>query len=321
MCLLLPPSVVNSLQSDDLNFAELYSNITILFVDMVDFTKFSAQLDPDELVMFLNHMYTKFDVVLERFSLYKVEIIGDALFAVSGCPSELADACHASRALCAAHGLLEQIELICEELELDVRIRIGVHSGESVAGVVGSKDPRFHLFGETVNCAEKVESTGKAGQVHCSEATRRSVLESSNPLIPGQRYNEMFDFERREEKNVEREMVGATAREIADVKESIAKAAGAVGKSYFATLTRPLATYSFVQLKLKEPMATKAEASDLMKSSRTSGKKKHKTSRRTRSGSEGKRASRNANKDTSGVASGVGSSPGGSSNSIQSAGK
>jgi hypothetical protein len=117
LCLLLPPSVVSVMTLRDKNdgeprphtcnpakplltessfpartaFAELYEGITILFVDMVGFTKFSAQLDPDELVMFLNHMYSKFDIVLERYSLYKVEIIGDALFAVAGCPNELKD--------------------------------------------------------------------------------------------------------------------------------------------------------------------------------------------------------------------------------------
>jgi class 3 adenylate cyclase len=294
LCKLLPPSVVMTLRDNSEDFlAEMYRGITVLFVDMVGFTNFSAQLDPDELVMFLNHMYSKFDTVLERFSLYKVEIIGDALFAVAGCPSELRDPFHASRALCAAHGLLEQIELICEDLELDVRIRIGVHSGDSVAGVVGLKDPRFHLFGETVNCAEKIESTGLAGQVHCSEATRKSVFDSSNSLIPSKRYDQFFKFALRTPERVDEMFANvpeteATIKEKEALKNSIADAAAAAGKSYFVTLKKPLSAFTgFDKKVLRELSADTEEKKDnnIMKSSRTSGKgkKTHKSSRRSAS--------------------------------------
>ncbi|GMI13791.1 hypothetical protein TrVE_jg9645 [Triparma verrucosa] len=174
---LVPPSIV-PLLSEGKFIATKLEQVTILFVDMVGFTKFSSQLDPDELVMFLNEMYSRFDVVLEKYSLYKVEIIGDALFAVAGAPEERYDKYHAARAVCAAHGLLGEIEKLQAFLEISVRIRIGVHTGSCVAGVVGIKDPRYHLFGVTVGNAEKIESTGMAGKIHVSQATVDSINES-----------------------------------------------------------------------------------------------------------------------------------------------
>jgi hypothetical protein len=177
------------------------------------------------------------------------------------------------------------------QLDLNVQIRIGVHTGRSVAGVVGSKDPRFHLFGETVNCAEKIESTGLSGHVHCSEATRQSVLKSSNSLIPDKRFSEMFKFDLRTAKKVDEEFEAVTKtddvlKQISDRKESINKAANAVGKSYFVSLTRPLAGFAFDKLQLRQ-LASKnqeGEARDLMKSSRRSGKKnKTKISKRNKS--------------------------------------
>ncbi len=226
LCKLLPPSVVKSFQnSRNYDFAETYDNVTILFVDMVGFTKFSSQLDPDELMLFLNHMYTKFDVILERFSLYKVEIVGDALFAVAGCPSELVDDFHAARAVCAAHGLLREIESIRNELDIDVQIRIGVHTGPTVAGVVGSKDPRYYLFGKTANVAEKIESTGLGGRVHCSKAVIDSIVESSSKgEMP---FHEMMEFTPRYESN-------------ALEADSIREAENAVGSTFFANLKVPL---------------------------------------------------------------------------------
>jgi class 3 adenylate cyclase len=175
---LLPKSIVTILQDSNEKkiIAEKFDSITILFVDMVGFTNFSAQLEPDELLLFLNHLYSEFDVVLNTFSLYKVEIIGDALFAVAGCPTDLADDLHAARAVCAASGILEACRRISDDLEIPIEIRIGVHTGSVVAGVVGRKDYRYHLFGETVSTAEKVESTGAPGKIHCSEATKQSIL-------------------------------------------------------------------------------------------------------------------------------------------------
>jgi class 3 adenylate cyclase len=174
---LVPASIVPKLSHGKF-IADRLDDVSILFVDMVGFTKFSSQLDPDELVMFLNEMYSNFDVVLEKYCLYKVEIIGDALFAVAGAPEDRYDKYHAARCVCAADGLLKEIIKLRNFLEISIRIRVGIHTGSCVAGIVGIKDPRYHLFGITSNYAEKMESTGAAGRVHVSQATMDSITKS-----------------------------------------------------------------------------------------------------------------------------------------------
>ncbi|GMH65992.1 hypothetical protein TL16_g04331 [Triparma laevis f. inornata] len=225
---LVPPSIV-PLLSQGKFIANKLEQVTILFVDMVGFTKFSSQLDPDELVMFLNEMYSRFDVILEKYSLYKVEIIGDALFAVAGAPEERYDKYHAARAVCAAQGLLGEIEKLQVFLEISVRIRIGVHTGSCVAGVVGIKDPRYHLFGSTVGNAEKIESTGMAGKIHVSQAAVDSIEESGASAG--------INFTLRDEGGLEELRSGASIEEKEDraaVIENIQEARSRVGKSYFA---------------------------------------------------------------------------------------
>ena len=240
---LLPGSIVQILQKNPgQSIAEKFNSATILFCDMVGFTKFSGQLDPDELVLFLNHLYSKFDTVLNKYSLYKVEIIGDALFAVAGCPQELHDDFHAARAVCAAHAILEEVKEVSKDLEIPVKVRIGVHTGDVVAGVVGVKDPRYHLFGETVNTAEMIESTGSAGKVHVSEAAMQSVIGCGRSDI----FNSI-EFEERAISNLPVELVGER-REKAE--NNINKGKEVAGKTYFSSITVPLNQLSFVKLQM-----------------------------------------------------------------------
>mmetsp|Transcript_20925 Transcript_20925/g.43670 ORF Transcript_20925/g.43670 Transcript_20925/m.43670 type:complete len:1240 (-) Transcript_20925:31-3750(-) len=225
---LVPASIVPKLSHGKF-IADRLDDISILFVDMVGFTKFSSQLDPDELVMFLNEMYSNFDEVLERYCLYKVEIIGDALFAVAGAPEDRYDKYHAARCVCAANGLLKEVIKLRDFLEISIRIRIGVHTGSCVAGVVGIKDPRYHLFGVTSNNAEKMESTGAAGRVHVSKATMDSILEAEA--------SQGIKFIRRDTKDLPD--LPETASEEKKAKRqqtinNIEEAKSKVGTSYFA---------------------------------------------------------------------------------------
>jgi len=225
---LVPASIVPKLSHGKF-IADKLDNVTILFVDMVGFTKFSSQLDPDELVMFLNEMYSRFDTVLEKYCLYKVEIIGDALFAVAGAPEERYDEYHAARAVCAGNGLLKEIVKLRDFLEISVRIRVGIHTGGCVAGVVGIKDPRYHLFGVTSSNAEKVESTGAAGRVHVSQATVDSIRESG--AMQG------ITFTKRDAKDLPNLPEDATDEKKAKRQqtiENIDEARSRVGASYFA---------------------------------------------------------------------------------------
>ena len=142
--------------------ADHFDCASVLFTDMKGFTKYCSTIEPSELVLFLNKMYQKFDRITNRTEMYKVEIIGDAYYCVSGVPSAQTD--HAARAAYSALKMLEAIEEMKREdpklKQADVKIRIGIHSDQVVAGVVGIKDPRYHLFGTTPQIANFMESEG-----------------------------------------------------------------------------------------------------------------------------------------------------------------
>ncbi|EQC32922.1 hypothetical protein SDRG_09452 [Saprolegnia diclina VS20] len=168
---LLPESIVNQLKaSPEVTIAETFENVTILFTDMVNFTAYSSRVSAMELVQFLNDMYTRFDTISEKRDLYKVEIIGDAYFVVGGCP--LVTNNDAIMILNAGLDMLNTLPVLRRNSSNpNLNIRIGVHSGRVVAGVVGIKDPRYHLFGETVAIAQSLESSGVPGRIHLSETT------------------------------------------------------------------------------------------------------------------------------------------------------
>lgn len=168
---LLPETIVHKLKEDpEATIADFFDNVTVLFTDMVNFTAYSSKVSAMELVQFLNDMYTRFDTISEKENLYKVEIIGDAYFVVGGCP--IVSTTNALAVVTAATDMFAALPTLRRNCGLpDLNIRIGVHSGPVLAGVVGSKDPRYHLFGETVTIAHILESSGSPGRIHISEST------------------------------------------------------------------------------------------------------------------------------------------------------
>ncbi|CAF1252073.1 unnamed protein product [Adineta ricciae] len=169
---MLPPSVADSLKSGKAVEAVWYECVTIYFSDIVGFTTISALSSPMEVVDLLNDLYTMFDSILEDFDCYKVETIGDAYMVVSGLPIENGNK-HASEIATMALTLL----YACGKFKIrhmpgvPLQLRIGLHSGACVAGVVGLKMPRYCLFGDTVNTASRMESTSMAYRIHSSETT------------------------------------------------------------------------------------------------------------------------------------------------------
>ncbi|KAG2522147.1 hypothetical protein BBO99_00004964 [Phytophthora kernoviae] len=178
---LLPETIVHKLKEDpQMTIADFFDNVTVLFTDMVNFTAYSSKVSAMELVQFLNDMYTRFDTIAEREVLYKVEIIGDAYFVVGGCP--IVNTNNALAVVTAATDMFAALPLLRRNCGVpDLNIRIGVHSGPVLAGVVGSKDPRYHLFGDTVSIAHFLESSGVPGRIHISESTWASM----NKETPG----------------------------------------------------------------------------------------------------------------------------------------
>lgn len=144
---------------------------------MVGFTELCAKSTPFEVVDMLNDLYTCCDSIISNYDVYKVETIGDAYMVVSGLPIRNGDK-HVGEIASLALHLLERVsklEIRHRKGEL-LQIRIGIHSGQCVAGVVGQKMPRYCLFGDTVNTASRMESTGEPLRIHISESTYKLLM-------------------------------------------------------------------------------------------------------------------------------------------------
>ncbi|XP_023219685.1 atrial natriuretic peptide receptor 1-like, partial [Centruroides sculpturatus] len=141
--------------------AEAYDNVTIYFSDIVGFTALSAQSTPMQVVDFLNDLYTCFDSIIENYDVYKVETIGDAYMVVSGLPTKNGNK-HVREIARMSLALLNTVKTfpIKHIPEEKLKLRIGIHTGPCAAGIVGLKMPRYCLFGDTVNTASRMESTG-----------------------------------------------------------------------------------------------------------------------------------------------------------------
>ncbi|KAJ8034762.1 Guanylate cyclase soluble subunit beta-2 [Holothuria leucospilota] len=170
---MLPKQVANLLREGKTVHAGEYNEVTILFSDVVKFTDICSRCKPLQIVHLLNEMYTKFDKLTTVHDVYKVETIGDAYMVVGGIPvpTEL----HATNICKFA---LDQIEAVADVKtpncsDESIKIRVGIHSGPVVAGVVGLKMPRYCLFGDTVNTASRMESHGVQGRIHLSENVLR----------------------------------------------------------------------------------------------------------------------------------------------------
>ncbi|CAJ0561087.1 unnamed protein product, partial [Mesorhabditis spiculigera] len=172
---LLPPSVADQLIGGRAVQAETYESVTIYFSDIVGFTSLSSMSTPMQVVTLLNDLYLAFDGVVDNFKVYKVETIGDAYMVVSGLPERRDD--HASQIAQMSIALLHKVKnfVIRHRPNEQLKLRIGMHSGSVVAGVVGSKMPRYCLFGDTVNTASRMESNGFPLRIHVSSEAKNML--------------------------------------------------------------------------------------------------------------------------------------------------
>ena len=155
--------------------AESFECVTIYFSDVVDFTALSASSTPMEVVTLLNDLYTCFDSIIEGYDVYKVETIGDAYMVVSGLPDKTDK--HAGNIASLAIELLAAVQTfrIPHRPNDRLKLRIGIHSGPVVAGVVGLAMPRYCLFGDTVNTSSRMESNGLPLKIHISQECNQEL--------------------------------------------------------------------------------------------------------------------------------------------------
>jgi class 3 adenylate cyclase/CheY-like chemotaxis protein len=172
---ILPGQIVARLQAGEKVIADRFDEATILFADIVGFSPIAARLPASDLVERLDSLFSMFDVLAEEHSVEKIKTIGDAYMAVCGVPEPAAD--HADRIVGLGKSMLDSLRpLACEKDSF--RIRIGVHTGPVIAGLIGRHRCVYDVWGETVNIASRLESQGVADRIQISDATRRALRTS-----------------------------------------------------------------------------------------------------------------------------------------------
>lgn len=172
---ILPPSISEELKNAGEAKARGYASATVIFTDIAGFSKMSKLLTPGELVLQLDTYFRVFDDIMEKHNIEKIKTIGDAYLAVAGIPDE--SFIHAESAINAALEMQEAVKRIYNEgkVRQPFELRIGVHSGPLIAGVVGKKKFTYDIWGNTVNIASRMEQHGKPGQINISESTYNLV--------------------------------------------------------------------------------------------------------------------------------------------------
>lgn len=167
---ILPEPIAERLKSDPRSIAQSYDEVSILFADIVGFTEMSAAMPAAELVDMLNGLFSRFDDLAMQLGLEKIKTIGDAYMVVSGLPEP--DDHHADKLAGMALKMMDATQDFSREQGLDLSLRVGINSGVVVAGVIGKNKFIYDLWGDAVNLASRMESSGENGTIQITKATR-----------------------------------------------------------------------------------------------------------------------------------------------------
>jgi class 3 adenylate cyclase len=170
---ILPELIARRLKQDQRAIAEHFDQVTILFADIVGFTPLSARLQPIELVNMLNQIFSTFDQLADQYGLEKIKTIGDAYMVVGGLPRPLDD--HATAIAQMALDMQQAIHEFQKQQGESFEIRIGINTGSVVAGVIGRKKFIYDLWGDAVNVASRMESSGEPGKIQVTATTYQQL--------------------------------------------------------------------------------------------------------------------------------------------------
>ncbi len=174
---ILPAETAQELRREGRAQARSYPDVTVLFADIQNFTHIAEQLSPADLVAELDTCFSRFDALMDRYQIEKIKTIGDAYLCVGGLPNP--DTHEPARVVAAAIGMLGVMSQLRAERQTQGRpwfeVRIGIHTGPLVAGVVGTKKFAYDIWGDTVNIAARLEQTSEAGRINLSQATYERV--------------------------------------------------------------------------------------------------------------------------------------------------
>jgi class 3 adenylate cyclase len=168
---ILPPSIAERLRGGEVVIADRFDEMTVMFADCVRFTELSSHLTPVELVELLNDLFSIFDRLVDRYGLEKIKTIGDAYMVVGGLIPDPDDRPHVARVADMALDLLAEVEPFRTPHGHSVQVRIGIHTGPTVAGVIGLKKFIYDIWGDAVNTASRMESQGMPGRIQVSAPT------------------------------------------------------------------------------------------------------------------------------------------------------
>jgi guanylate cyclase len=166
---ILPRSIADQLKAQTQPIADQFSAASILFADVVDFTPFSERLAPADVVGVLDHLFSHFDTLAERYGLEKIKTIGDCYMVAAGVPTPRPD--HARALALVALDMIEAMRSSDHVGHLGLELRVGINSGPVVAGVIGRKRFLYDLWGDAVNTASRMESHGTPGRIQITRAT------------------------------------------------------------------------------------------------------------------------------------------------------
>jgi adenylate cyclase len=174
----LPQKIANELRKSDSMIANRHPEVTVLFADIAGFTPWSSKQEPEVVVSLLEKIFSRFDARLSELGAEKIKTIGDAYMVVSGAPDPRADHAHVIANLALA--LLEEIKLIRQQTGIALDVRIGIHTGSVIAGVIGAVRFSYDIWGDTVNTASRMESHGQAGRIQISQQTKERIAPKFN---------------------------------------------------------------------------------------------------------------------------------------------
>jgi adenylate cyclase len=166
--------------------AKKFSSVIVLFTDFKEFTKLVEHVEPEQLIRSIDYYFKKFDEITTRYGLEKIKTIGDAYMCAGGLPT--VSTTHARNVILAAK---EMIELVNKKRDaqddlIHFEIRIGIHTGPVVAGIVGLKKWQYDIWGDTVNIASRMESNSASGMVNLSESTYHEIKDEFDCTYRGE---------------------------------------------------------------------------------------------------------------------------------------
>ena len=166
----IPVAIAARLKRGEGRIADSYPETTVLFADLAGFTPWARQTDPASVVGFVDGLFTRFDGLAAEFGVEKIKTIGDGYMAVAGAPEPRPD--HAAATMHLARGMLVALAEARERFGMPLELRIGLASGPVVGGVIGDRRILFDLWGDTVNIAARMQSSGVPGRIQVAPATR-----------------------------------------------------------------------------------------------------------------------------------------------------